>query len=263
MSGDEVFILLVSAAIASAYWGRWYVRLVRLDTLAGFGPIRSLIPLLHLLCFLLMLLVLTTLAATEVRDHVAYIALFLATWAVAVGAVDVVSALLGISALHDAVERRNPAALWAVGGAWLATTLCACGANIGEGPTIYTTLGPLAVAVGALVGMWLLFATATNSTAAIVVDRDRASGIRLAGLLVACGLVLGRAVAGDWVSSEATVHDFAQTGWPVLVLFVIATALERIVQPGPRRPFPPPVHAGVFPAVAYLALASAWLAGGQ
>src|SRR5262249_22862485 len=70
MSGDEAVILLVNAAIAIVYWGRWYVRLLLLDTLTGAGAIRRLIPLVHLLCFPLVLVALTTLAATEVREHI-------------------------------------------------------------------------------------------------------------------------------------------------------------------------------------------------
>ncbi len=42
----------------------------------------------------------------------------------------------------------------------------------------------------------------------IVEERDLASGIRTGGLFIAVGLVLGRAVAGDWVSESATLRDF-------------------------------------------------------
>ncbi len=261
MDGDEVLVLLVSAALAVFYWGRWYVRLAGLGTFAAGPPVRLLLIFVHVLCLLLVLIVLTTAAAKEVRENVGYVGLFTATGAVALGVVNLLSTLIGISALQDAVERRNLAAAWAVGGAWLGSTLCICGANVGEGPTIYTTLGPLALSVGALGGCWLAFACVTKSTAAVVVDRDCASGVRLAGLLVAWGLVLGRAVAGDWVSSEATLRDFAVNGWPALALLLIAAPVELMVRPTPRRPFPPLVSAGVLPAVAYVAAASASLVG--
>jgi hypothetical protein len=261
MDGDELLILVLSAGAAIAYWARWYAQLVRLQTLSPAHPARLLLPLTHLVCVLLLLLVLTTAAAAEVRHDPAYLALFVAGWAVALAAVNVWGNVLGISALHDAVERRNAAAAWAVAGAWLATTLCACGANIGEGPTIYTTLGPLALAVAALAVCWLLFAVATRNGTAVAVDRDRASGVRLAGLLVAWGLVLGRAVAGDWVSAEATLRDFGALGWPALALLAAAAALEPAVRPNRARPFPDPARAGVVPAAAYLAAATAWLAG--
>jgi hypothetical protein len=205
--------------------------------------------------------VLTTSAAQEVRGSVAYIGLFVAVWATALAAVNVLGKAISVSALEDAVERRNPAALWAVCGAWVGATLCVCGANMGEGPTIYTTLGPLVMSVGALGGAWLLLAILTRNTASITVDRDRASGVRLAGLLVAWGLILGRAVLGDWVSTEATLRDFVLFGWPVLVLLAVAVAVEPMVQPSRRRPFPSLGRAGVLPAACYVAAAAAWLIG--
>lgn len=259
MAGDEVLVLLLSAAVAIGYWGRWYIRLLRLDTLIFLRLARLCLFLVHLLCLGLVLIVLTTWAAAEVRGSAAYIELFVAIWAVALSAVNVLSHVIGVNALHDGVERRNSAALWASGGAWLATTLCVCGANIGEGPTIYTTLAPMGLAVGALGGLWLLFAVLTKNTASIAVDRDRASGIRLAGLLFAWGLILGRAVLGDWVSTEATLHDFAVLGWPALLLLAIAVAVEPMLEPSRGRPFPSVVRAGVRPAASYVAAATAWL----
>lgn len=263
MDGDEALVLLVSSVVAIVYWGSWYLRLIRLDTLTGTRAVRLFFPLLHSLCFLLLLIVLTTSAANEVRGSVAYIALFMATGAVGLVAINVLSTLIGISALQDGIERHNPTAAGAVGGAWLGATLCISGANVGEGTTIYTTLGPLGLSVGTLGGCWLVFAGTTNSTASIVVDRDRASAIRLAGLLIAWGLILGRAVAGDWVSTADTLRDFARIGWPVFVLLIFAIMVERKVQPGRRRPSPQVLPAGILPAVVYLIVASAWLVGVQ
>src|SRR4051794_2057747 len=88
MDWDELLILLLSAAAATAYWGWWYVRFVRLETLAPAGRVRLLLRLTQLFCLVLVLVVLTTSAAAEVRRDPAYVALFVATWAVALGAVD-------------------------------------------------------------------------------------------------------------------------------------------------------------------------------
>jgi len=62
----------------------------------------------------------------------------------------------------------------------------------------------------------------------VTIDRDRGLAIRAALLLAASGLVLGRAVAGDWVSAWATVFDFGQGAWPVLVLAVTETVVARL-----------------------------------
>jgi hypothetical protein len=141
----------------------------------------------------------------------------------------------------------------------LATTLCVCGANIGQGPTVGTTLGPLCLAVGALGLLWVIVAALTGRSASIRLDRDRASGLRLAGLLVSWGLVLGRAVAGDWVSTAATLRDFAMQGWPTLPLLGVAVAVETWVRPRRSGPSPSLAINGLAPALCYLASAVLWL----
>jgi hypothetical protein len=53
-------------------------------------------------------------------------------------------------------------------------------------------------------------------------ERDLASGLRLCGLLVANGLILGRAVAGNWHSEAATIHDLIHDGWAASLLSAAA-----------------------------------------
>jgi hypothetical protein len=76
---------------------------------------------------------------------------------------------------------------------------------------------------------------------------------------LAIGLVLGRAVAGDWHSTEATLHDFLRDGWFAGLLSVAAIVIERLVRPNPRRLFPAWQTAGVLPALVYLGSAAGWL----
>jgi hypothetical protein len=90
-------------------------------------------------------------------------------------------------------------------------------------------------------------------------DRDFASGLRLGGFLLATGLVFGRALAGDWHSGEATVHDFIRDGWPAAVIWFLALVIERISRPSRRRPFSAWPAFGLIPALLYTALAIAWL----
>ncbi len=60
----------------------------------------------------------------------------------------------------------------------------------------------------------------------ITINRDNSSGIRLAGYLIGCGLILGRAVAGNWISTSETVGSFFKYGWPVIFLLMVALAGE-------------------------------------
>ena len=89
----------------------------------------------------------------------------------------------------------------------------------------------------------------------VTVDRDAAAAVRLAGFLIACGVVLGRAVAGDWESAEMTVRDFVDVAWPVLALVVMAVVVERLARPTPETPRPSLAPFGLAPALAYLSIA--------
>ena len=53
------------------------------------------------------------------------------------------------------------------------------------------------------------------------------------------GLLLGRSVAGDWVSFDATIQDFLREASPVAILAVLAVVLEVFTRPtsmSPRQP---------------------------
>src|SRR5947199_339162 len=112
--------------------------------------------------------------------------------------------------------------------------------------------------------VWLVFATKLFSWLGLsfrddAVERDFASGLRMCGFLLAIGLVLGRAAAGDWHSESATVRDFIHDGWPATILWATALVIERLLRPGRRRPFPAWPSCGLLPALFFLALAAAWL----
>jgi hypothetical protein len=72
-----------------------------------------------------------------------------------------------------------------------------------------------------------LLHTGSGLAEKVTVERDPAAGLRAAGFFVGAGLILGRGVAGDWVSAAVTMADFAQTGWPALVLAGVVVAVER------------------------------------
>ena len=80
-------------------------------------------------------------------------------------------------------------------------SLCYAGANIGNGPGWWVVAFTAGLATASFAILWFLMDRLGRFSESITVDRDVASGIRLAAALVAIGLVLARAAAGDWHST--------------------------------------------------------------
>jgi hypothetical protein len=237
-----------------------YRRLISLHGM-GDGPFaRWIVGMVPVACCALLLAVLRNWADPEVRADGALQAGFVIAWGCAVLWTQVLGALLGIDVLEHGIEGRNPAAAWAGVGLMIGATLATAGANVGQGPTEATTLGPMFLAVGGLMTLWATFSAITGSVAAVAVERDLPSGLRTAALLVALGLILGRSVAGDWVSVEATLRDYLRQGLaPSAMLLGIATVIEFLERPTKRRPVTSIARSGVSAAALYLAFAAAWL----
>ena len=259
MSGDEGLTLLIAFIIALVGGMRWCFTSFRVTRLGSPPGLRAGLFLVPPICLALLFLVLVNCSAGDFRGDWRYIALFLcvgAAWLTVVGGV--LLPILGLSPREDAMEGRNPAAVTAISGALLGAMLCFAGSNVGEGPTIWTTIGPAALATGALFTLFLLQELASSVVGSIVVDRDPASGLRLAALLVASGLILGRGMAGDYQSAENTLSDFVSQGWPAAVLTVAGTLLNHSLRPTPRVPRPRVLTRGAIPSFFYLAAAVAW-----
>jgi hypothetical protein len=243
-----------------AFFLHYYRRLISLSDM-GSGPFaRWIVGMTPVGCCALLLAVLRNWADPEVRDDWALQAGFVIAWGCAVIWSHVLGTLLGLDVLQHGVEGRNPAAVWAGVGLTIGATLATAGANVGQGPTEATTLGPLFLAVGGLLTLWATFSVITGSVAAVTVERDLPSGLRAAALLVALGLILGRSVAGDWVSVESTLRDYWRQGLtPAATLLGVAAVIEFLEQPTTRRPVTSVVRSGVGAAAVYLGFAVAWL----
>jgi uncharacterized membrane protein YjfL (UPF0719 family) len=254
--GLEITLMVDSALLAVLRWWFWYLLLGAVSR--RFSGLRQRLPLYLAppLCLALLFLALHFLAATTVRVSLGWQVFYLVVGSAWIGLASGLLQLFGLNAYIDVAERRNGASGIAICGALLALTLCFAGANVGEGPGALVVLFCAALSTGGLFLCWILFELLTDAADAITIDRDRAAGLRLGGLLVACGLVLGAAVAGDWVSPEATWRDFLRDGWPALVLTLLAAVVERRSAPTPQRPGPPLFRWGMIPATAYLALAA-------
>ena len=166
---------------------------------------------------------------------------------------------MALSLRHDAMEARNPAALVSLLGGVIAILLTFAGGNIGEGPSYWNNVFSAALGTGGVLCLWLLLEICADVSTSIAEERDLASGMRLGGFLIAAGLILGRAVAGDWHSGTATVRDFARDGWMAVPLWALAVILERLLRPSRSTPFPSWRARGMLPALIYLALAFGWV----
>jgi uncharacterized membrane protein YjfL (UPF0719 family) len=165
----------------------------------------------------------------------------------------------GLSLRNDAVERKNSSALIALCGAVLALGFVYAGANIGEGPSFTNNFFCGVLGTASFFLLWFIVELVGKISRSIAEERDLATGLRMCGLLLAFGLILGRALAGDWHSKTATVQDFIRDGWPAAIFLVLTLIVEPFARPNRRQPFPPwPVY-GLLPAGVYVSLAAAWL----
>lgn len=254
MSEDEVVFMIASAAAAAFGWSAWYRPFFTVSRLGARTRARTVLMLTPLLCLLLLFVVLRTGASFDVRGSVIYLVLYMIAGAGWLGLSVHAIPWFGVSPRIDAVERDNDAAATACAGALLGVTLCFAGGNIGDGPGWWVVLFSALLATSALYKTWWLLERWGETAEQITIERDHAAGVRLASFLVAAGLILGRAVAGDWHSFERTLFDFVLGAWPVIVLLAVAVTVERRLRVTVQRPSSDTVSGGVVPGLLYLAL---------
>jgi uncharacterized membrane protein YjfL (UPF0719 family) len=253
MSGDEMFALIACVFIGVWGWKQWLAGLLFLNPLSRRPAAQLLVWLVPPLSGVAMFLVLAQFASHDVSNNPVYMFFYMVMWLAWTGIWNRILPYLGLSCRDDALERSNAAAALAVGGGLLGVTLGFAGANIGNGPGWWVVVfcGLLATAVPLV--LWLIDNSVTDVIEAITIDRDAASGWRTAGFFIASGLILGRAVAGDWHSADQTVSDFILRGWPVLVVWGLTVLLDVISRPTPNRPVPDRVIFGLVPFLVLVA----------
>jgi hypothetical protein len=165
----------------------------------------------------------------------------------------------GLSVRDDAVERRNSSALIALCGAEAAVAVTYTGGSLGEGPSYLNNFVSVGLATVGLFGLWLLLELGGNVSVSIAEERNLAAGIRLGSFLLAVGLILGRAVAGNWHSEADTLRDFIHDGWVTAPFLVLGLFIEWFLRPSRQRPFPSWASCGLLPALIYFVLAAAWV----
>jgi uncharacterized membrane protein YjfL (UPF0719 family) len=260
VSDDEVAVLLLSGIAAVIGWAVWYRRILAPRALRPRGPAVALLGWTPVACLGVLLTVLRTAASHDVRDAPQYILLYAlmgAAWVVVSSGF--FSHTGGVSMRDDVAERGNVAAAVAVAGGLVGVTLCFAGGNIGDGPGWWVVVFCALFSTSALLLLWAISQRLTRSFDVITIDRDLGTATRTALMLVACGLILGRAVAGDWHSAAATVTDFARVGWPSAGLVAFDAWLAHGSGPRADAPETSIVREGLAPGAFYLAAAAAWL----
>jgi len=225
MSGDEFMVLILSGFAAASAWYRWY-RAVLVRTLVDRNASRPIFVAAPVVCLMLLYAILRLWAADDVRSSI-YMTLYMVAGAAWVGLITPASCFLGISPRDDAVERQNLAAALATMGALAGITFCFAGGNVGNGPGWWVVVFSAGLSTIGFLGLWALVEWLTGISELVTVERAVGAGLRLGGFLVGTGLILGRCVAGDWVSAEATVMDFTVMAWPAVTLAGGAIIVER------------------------------------
>jgi hypothetical protein len=254
MEPDEILALMVSASIASIWTAKMVARLATLDSLVCPALPRAVYVGALTLCAVTFGIALATVTAASVHTDLGICLLFFFAWLAAVAGATTGLGLLGIDAMDDGIERKNPAVRVVAIALWIAVTISAIGANIGEGDFVGTALMPMMLSIALIVGLCGIFVARTSAVSSIASDRDRPAGFRLAGLMIAWGVLFGRAGAGDWISAGHMLRKFGTESIAAAALLIIAIWLERRQS---TRPQPQNIRAhGIFPAIVYLGLAT-------
>jgi|GEM_PF-233440 len=227
MSGGEIFIGAISLALTALFFYQWY-RYVLGSFLANRSKNISIaLGVFPLAALVIIARSLESMAAYDVTGlwELFYLIIGFAWLYVTL---QLMFAFFDLSWIDDALGRSNPAAAIAVIGSGLGITLTYAGANLGDGPGWWCVF--FAGGLGWVV--WMGLAALADRTARvfhrITVERDIACAVRTGCYLLASGLILGRACAGDWTSFSQTVVEFAD-GWPVLPLAAVFILVEMII----------------------------------
>ncbi len=256
MSGDEVMVLVLCGFAATVSWAVWFWQATFTAPRCSRFQHRWPLLLAPAICAAVLYAVLERFSSLDVREDPVYLAFYMVVGAAWVGVTAWTLPYQGLSARDDVIERANPGAALAIGGALLGLTLCFAGANIGNGPGWWVVFFSAFLSTAALFIAWMLLARTTGLADTLTIDRDAAAGVRTAGFFIGSGLILGRAVAGDWHSAAATAIDFGKLAWPAAALWLVASGLESQLRPSPERPAAPLATHGLAPFALYLGIAA-------
>lgn len=227
MDSFEFLIFIFSGYYSLHSIYNWYRRLGGMWPSGQYNTIKLTLGFLPAVSFAIILFTLKVLASFDVVGAFIYILFYIFlgfAWIFA--GLYLVFMSFDLSWIDDAVENKNKAAMFAVTGAFLGLTIIYSGANVGDGPGWWCVLFAGGLGLIAWILLGILMNKFTGIFERISVERDIYCGIRFGCYLLASGIILGRASAGDWTSFSVTIVEFL-VGWPVLPLTVLAIFIER------------------------------------
>jgi hypothetical protein len=247
VSDDEIIVMVAGLFVSAWLVISWYMRL-GIGSVAPYpGGWRMRLGFLPVGLMACILAVLLLASAQDVRSAPQYVVFYLILGTAWIFAWVRVMPLFGVSYRDDAVERRNPAAAVLIVSAMAAHTAIFSGANIGDGPGWWVVVFSGTIAAAIWYALWWAVEGVVNASEQVTVGRDLPAALRLGGYMIASGVVLGRAAAGDWVSADATIREFS-AGWPALALAVVAIGLEKLLS----RPARASASLGLAIGIAYI-----------
>jgi len=223
----ELIIFALSGYLSFRFFFKWYRTLFAVWPPERSNPARTVLGLLPPISLFVMIYTLKALASFDVVDDFFYIIFYIAIgFAWLYFGLVIMACLFDLSWIDDVLSMNNKAALFSFAGGFLGLTIIYSAANIGDGPGWWCVI--FAGGLGLIT--WIVLALIVNLLAQVfervTVDRDISCGIRFGCYLIASGIVLGRASAGDWTSFAMTVIEF-MAGWPALPLTALFILIER------------------------------------
>lgn len=227
MDEMELIIFGVSGFLSFKLLIKWYSSLIVVWPPERGKPARVMLGALPVVSLFIIIYTLKTLASFDVVDDIFYIFFYiLIGFAWLYLGLFIMTGLFDLSWLDDILNMNNKAALSSFAGGFLGLTIIYSAANIGDGPGWWCVI--FAGGLGLIA--WIVLALIINLSAQVfervTVDRDVSCGIRFGCYLLASGIILGRASAGDWTSFSMTVVELV-AGWPVLPLTMLMIVIER------------------------------------
>jgi hypothetical protein len=229
MSTDEAIVYMVSIFVTfSTLYKCWYSPVFLHWPFERGMWGKGVLIALPLAALTLFIYTLATLASFDVTDNVVYIMFYIFLgYAWQYAGIQVMVALFDLSMIDDVLGANNSAALAAFAGGYLGLAVIYSAANIGDGPGWWCVVFAGGLGLAAWAGLALIVNRFAHVFERITVERDISCGVRTGCYLLASGIILGRASAGDWTSAAMTVIEFLD-GWPVLPLTICTIASEGI-----------------------------------
>ncbi|MCD6051758.1 MAG: hypothetical protein K0Q55_3167 [Verrucomicrobia bacterium] len=256
---DEMLLLIVGfigAVVSIGFQFKWWTDIPLGRTLKARLPFLMVKPL----CVTLMIIpALLLWSDPEVKASGVYLTLLTTNGLLWLFLWKKATTLAGVSFDVDVQENNNGAAGLALAGGLIGVSFIYCGSNVGTGPSLWNNVFSVIVGTIGFFLWWMIFEANAHISRAVTEDRDPAAGLRLAGMLVALGLICGRAVAGNWESPEATLRDFIVDSWFCAALLLVAIPWERRLRPTPSAYARDVLQCGFVPAFVYIVMAAGWV----